>query len=103
MLRGRKVILVIQWSVVALYATLLLAPALLPAATSADHIWSNVTLLARFVFWGIWWPFVLVSTILIGRAWCGLFCPEGFLSEQASRIGRGAAIPRSTRSTSTSG
>lgn len=94
LLRGRRLILAIQWGVVAIYVTLLIVPAFLPHPTRTDHLWSNISLFARFAFWGIWWPFVLISTMLIGRAWCGLFCPEGFLSQQTSRIGRGGAIPR---------
>lgn len=94
LLRSRRAILAVQWGVVILYAVLLVAPLILPSPTRSDHLWSSLALLARFVFWGIWWPFVLVSTLLIGRAWCGLFCPEGFLSQQASRIGRGRSIPK---------
>jgi polyferredoxin len=31
--------------------------------------------------------------ILVGRSWCGLFCPEGALAEAASRYGLGRATP----------
>ena len=32
--------------------------------------------------------------VLVGRAWCGVLCPEGALSEFASRWSRGYAVPR---------
>ncbi len=74
--------------------TLVTTPAFLPSPGRLAHIWNNLTLFAQFVFWGLWWPFVLLSTILLGRAWCGLFCPEGALSEATSRFGKGYAVPR---------
>lgn len=83
-----------QWIVVAVYLFLLIVPATLPLPDSAAHLWSNITLFAQFMFWGVWWPFVLLSVMMLGRAWCGLLCPEGALSEFASRHGRGRAIPR---------
>jgi polyferredoxin len=83
----------LQWGVVGIYVALLVVPAVLPLPQGAAHIWSNFTLFAQFVFWGIWWPFVLVSMVLVGRLWCGLLCPEGSLSERASDHGRGGAIP----------
>jgi polyferredoxin len=79
---------------VALYAALLVIPVLLPLPDNAAYIWSNFTRFARFVFWGIWWPFVLLSTAMVGRVWCGLLCPEGAISEFASSRGRGRATPR---------
>ncbi|WP_051335857.1 4Fe-4S binding protein [Methylocapsa acidiphila] len=84
----------IQWAVVFAYVLLVAVPAFLPLPARTAHIWSNLTLFAQFAFWGIWWPFVLLSMALVGRAWCGLFCPEGALSEAASRFGRGHAVPR---------
>ncbi|MGC3871877.1 4Fe-4S binding protein [Halomonas sp. GXIMD04776] len=93
MQRHRKAIQAIQWGVVGLYAFLLLVPAWLPLPDHRAHILSNLTVFAAFVFWGIWWPFVLVSMVLFGRLWCGVFCPEGSLSEAASRIGLGRPIP----------
>ncbi|MFD2192216.1 4Fe-4S binding protein [Pistricoccus aurantiacus] len=92
--RHRKAIQIIQWTVVGFYAVLLLVPAWLPLPGHQAHILSNLTVFAAFVFWGIWWPFVLVSMVLFGRLWCGVFCPEGSLSEAASRVGLGRPIPR---------
>ncbi|MCW5237705.1 4Fe-4S binding protein [Verminephrobacter eiseniae] len=84
----------LQWVVVLAYAVLLVVPALLPLPDETAHIWSNLTVFAQFVFWGIWWPFVLLSMILVGRAWCGILCPEGALAEWASGKGRNRAIAR---------
>lgn len=93
MLRYRGTIQAIQWSVVVIYAVLLVVPAWMPLPGHEAHILSNLTVFAAFVFWGLWWPFVLVSMVLLGRVWCGVFCPEGALTEAASRIGLGRPIP----------
>lgn len=84
----------LQWIIVAVYLFLLLVPTVLPLPGRTASIFNNLTIFAQFAFWGIWWPFVLVSMPLFGRAWCGLFCPEGMLTEWASSHGRGRAIPR---------
>jgi polyferredoxin len=93
MLRGRKVIQAVQWLVVAAYLLLISVPAILPLPERAAHIWNHITLFAQFIFWGLWWPFVLLSMMFVGRAWCGLICPEGTLTQFASRHGRGNALP----------
>ena len=54
----------------------------------------RLVLLAQYLFWGVWWPFVILSTMFMGRVWCGVLCPEGALAEFASRHGRGGAIPK---------
>jgi len=92
--RHRGVIQAIQWSVVGLYACLLIVPAWLALPDHQAHILTHLTVFAEFVFWGVWWPFVLISMVLMGRVWCGVFCPEGTLTEAASRIGLGRPIPR---------
>ena len=83
----------LQWVVVLFYGTLIIVPALLPLPDETAHVFSHLTVFAQFVFWGIWWPFVLLSIVLVGRVWCGVLCPEGALSEWASRKGRNRAIP----------
>ena len=83
-----------QWGVVVTYAFLIVVPVLLPLPSGTAHLWNNLTLFAQFAFWGIWWPFVLVSMMLVGRLWCGLLCPEGALSEALADRGRGHAVPR---------
>jgi hypothetical protein len=97
LLRHRTAIARLQWALVGVYAVLIIVPVLLPLPERADHVWNNMTLFAQFVFWGIWWPFVLISMVLVGRAWCGFMCPEGTLTEAASRHGLKRAIPRWVR------
>jgi len=92
--RHRGAILGVQWGMVVLYLSLLIYPAFLPLPTDYVHFYEDLTLFAQFMFWGIWWPFVMVSMMLLGRVWCGVLCPEGALSEWASRHGLGLAIPR---------
>lgn len=94
MAKYRSLILATQWTVVAVYAFLVIAPALMPLPAEDEHLWNNLTRFAQFAFWGIWWPFVMVSMMLMGRVWCGVFCPEGAVSEFASRHGLGLRIPR---------
>ncbi len=94
MQRHRSVIQGIQWTVVLFYLALVAYPAFRPLPPEQAHIYDNLTLFAQFIFWGVWWPFVMVSMILVGRVWCGVFCPEGALTEFASRHGLGRAIPK---------
>jgi hypothetical protein len=92
--RHRRVILGIQWLVVGGYLFLIVVPAFLPLPDGDAHLYSNLTLFAQFLFWGIWWPFVMLSMMLMGRVWCGVFCPEGALTEFVSRHGLGRKIPK---------
>jgi polyferredoxin len=94
MMRHQRMIRRVQWGVVLVYALLIVVPAVLPLPPKGAHLWTNLTLFAQFAFWGIWWPFVLVSMVLVGRLWCGLLCPEGALSEAVADHGRGLAVPR---------
>nr|WP_294864089.1 4Fe-4S binding protein [uncultured Pseudogulbenkiania sp.] len=84
----------LQWVVVLVYAFLLVVPACLPLPPDTARMVDNLTIFAQFVFWGIWWPFVLLSMVLFGRVWCGVLCPEGALSEWAAQKGLGRPIPR---------
>ena len=63
MQRHGSAIRMIQWVVVAVYAFLIVVPAVMPLPDGSAHLWSNLTLAAQFVFWGIWWPFVLLSMV----------------------------------------
>ncbi len=94
MQRHRRVILAIQWTVVLFYLVLLIVPALMPIPPEGAHIYDNLRLFAQMLFWGIWWPFVMLSMMLVGRVWCGVFCPEGAMTEFASKHGLGRKIPR---------
>ena len=71
LMRHQRAIRALQWGVVGIYILLIGVPVVLPLPTSTAHIWNNVTLFAQFMFWGIWWPFVLLSMVLVGRLWCG--------------------------------
>ena len=84
----------IQWAIVLFYAALVIVPAFLPIPPASAHIWDNLRLFAQFCFWGLWWPGVMIATVTLGRVWCGLFCPEGAISEWVSQYGRGKSLPR---------
>lgn len=92
--RKRTTIIWLQWVVVMAYLGLVTVPAFLPLPPADGRILHNLTLFAQFIFWGIWWPFVILSMMFMGRVWCGVFCPEGALSEFASRFGLGWPVPR---------
>ena len=92
--RHRAAIIGAQWVVVLAYLGLVTVPALMPLPPADGRMLHNLTLFAQFVFWGIWWPFVILSMMLMGRVWCGVLCPEGALSEFASRFGLGRPVPR---------
>lgn len=92
--RHRGLILALQGVTLAAYAMLVITPAFLPLPAAEAHLWNDLTRFSQFVFWGLWWPFVLLSMMLMGRVWCGVLCPEGFLTEQASRVGLGRPVPR---------
>lgn len=91
--RHQRAILAVQWSVVVVYAALVIIPVFMPLPPSSAHIWDNLRLFAQFCFWGIWWPGVMIATVTMGRVWCGLFCPEGALAEWGSRHGLGWSPP----------
>ncbi|MBI3445519.1 MAG: 4Fe-4S binding protein [Magnetospirillum sp.] len=91
--RHSTLIQTVQWLMVVIYLFLVTAPAFLPVPDDSKHIWDDLVLFAQFAFWGVWWPFVMLSMVVMGRAWCGLFCPEGTMTEWVSRHGLGRAIP----------
>ena len=91
--RRQDVIRRLQWCFVAIYYCLLIVPALLPQPASRAEVFSSLASVAEIVFWGIWWPGVILSMLLFGQFWCGVFCPDGALTEFASRHGRGGKIP----------
>lgn len=93
--RHRGVVRIIQWAVVCFYIVLLVIPSFMSLPPRQAHILDNMVLFAQFIFWGIWWPFVILSMLVMGRVWCGVFCPEGALSEFTSRkLGHNRSIPR---------
>ncbi|PKM46710.1 MAG: hypothetical protein CVV05_03285 [Gammaproteobacteria bacterium HGW-Gammaproteobacteria-1] len=94
MARRRRWILGIQWAVVVFYLVLVTVPAVMDLPPPDARLFDDLVLFAQFLFWGIWWPFVILSMFVLGRVWCGVFCPEGTLSEWASGFGLGRPVPR---------
>jgi len=92
--RHARVVQALQWGIVAAYAFFVIVPAFLPLPADDAHWFNSLALFSQWLFWGVWWPFVIASMFVVGRAWCGLFCPEGTLTEAASRFGLGLAVPR---------
>ena len=93
MRRHTGVIAGIQWTTVLFYLVLLVLPFFWLPAFGDAHVHDKMDWWVRFVFWGLWWPLVMISMMLMGRVWCGVFCPEGTLTEAVSHYGLGLGIP----------
>ena len=91
--RHQKIISFIQWAVVLFYFSLLLLP-LFSANMAEKHFYARVSGFSLLMFWGIGWPLIMLSMMLAGRVWCGLFCPDGTMTEFISRHGKKRSIPR---------
>ncbi len=89
-----RVVRAVQWLVVAAYVFLIAVPAFLPLPGDDARALNNLTVFAQWAFWGVWWPFVILSMFVAGRTWCGVFCPEGTLTEAASKVGLHRPVPR---------
>lgn len=93
-IRRPRLIPRLQLVMAAFYLLLILLPPFLPAPQPGATALTDFVCFSRFVIWSIWWPFVLLSLLVLGRAWCGVFCPEGAMAQAASRFGRNHRIPR---------
>lgn len=80
--RRQDLVSLVQWAMALVYFVLLLGPVVAPA--------SGLGRVAEAVFWGMWWPLVILSMMVFGQFWCGVLCPDGTVTECASRHGKGA-------------
>ncbi len=94
MRRHQGSIAALQWAVVLCYLAMVVVPVFLPLPSADTRIWGSFTRFTQFMFWGVWWPCVVLSIMVFGRAWCGLLCPEGTITEWVSWYGLGLGIPR---------
>jgi len=78
----------LQWGLVVCYYTLLFVPAILPQPADRADALSSLAGVAEIIFWGFWWPAVILSMMLFGQFWCGVLCPDGALTEWASDTAR---------------
>lgn len=90
--RRQDVVRGVQWSVVAIYYMLLIVPAVLSPEAGGGLV-GRLAAWAEVLFWAVWWPGVLLFTLLFGQFWCGVLCPDGTVTEFASRHGLGGKIP----------
>ena len=39
-----------------------------------------------FILWILWWPFLYITLLFLGRLWCGFICPVGLCNEMGNSI-----------------
>jgi polyferredoxin len=78
---------------VVLYVALIALPPLLPEPPADATVLTSFVRFSQFAIWSVWWPLVVLSTIALGRGWCGILCPEGALAAWASGHGGNRPIP----------
>ena len=91
--RNRSMIAYWQWALVVAYLFLLIVPAVAPGTDDSSPWVAGLGRFAQALFWGLWWPSVILSTMLVGQVWCGLLCPDGTLTEFVSKHGQGRKTP----------
>ncbi len=84
---NRRIIVCIHWVMFLLFIALILIPPFLQNPPEDATALNNFTLFVKFILWGLWFPLLLLSVIILGRAWCGLLCPQGAVSEYISMRG----------------
>lgn len=75
------------------FILLLLVPPFMPQPVESDGFLDSYRLFANTVLWGVWFPLLLLSVLVTGRSWCGLFCPMGAASEWANKQGFRKPVP----------
>jgi hypothetical protein len=90
--RRQDVVRLIQWLLVAIYLLLLVMPVMAPLQEHA-RVFNSIGRFAEALFWGIWWPSVILGTMIFGQFWCGLLCPDGTINEFVSHYGKGWKMP----------
>ena len=91
--RNRKRFVYLHLLMTGLFLLFIVAPAFLPLPSEEDGIFKDFSRFSGFVIWGLWFPLVFLSVIAFGRLWCGLLCPQGFLSEYVSRRALNIKVP----------
>ncbi|MBI3947505.1 MAG: 4Fe-4S binding protein [Armatimonadetes bacterium] len=57
-----------------------------PPAGVPDKLFAKSNLVTLLV-WGLWWPGMVIATVLLGRAWCAI-CPLELVANVSERVGR---------------
>lgn len=91
--RHRNKLVLVHVAMFLFFLALIGIPVFLPQPAEDSSIFTNFTLFAQFLIWGIWFPLVFASVIFSGRSWCGILCPMGAASEWATRFGLQRKIP----------
>ena len=85
--KRRDVVARLQWATAAIYVFLLFAPFAGFLSPHASELAARAARWEEALFWGVWWPGVILTSMIFGQIWCGLFCPDGAFTETASRYG----------------
>ncbi len=49
--------------------------------------------LVNLLIWGLWWPSMVITAVLLGRIWCSI-CPLELVSRFSEKAGRNLGIPQ---------
>ena len=76
------------------FLAVLVVPVHLPESSEQATFLDDGRELANYLLWGVWFPLVFFSVVIIGRSWCGFLCPMGAASELANHHGLKMPAPR---------
>ncbi|MDH3973092.1 MAG: 4Fe-4S binding protein [Deltaproteobacteria bacterium] len=95
LVKNRDKFAYIHFAMFIVFLLFYLVPPFLPLPAEDATPLDNYFLFVKFAVWGLWFPLLLLSIIFFGRAWCGIFCPQGAAGEYFNkRNGKSRSLPK---------
>lgn len=93
LLKNKYLQLFLQSCTLLIFITLVLGAFQITSTDKEFALILRNTNLSNLIVWSYWWPFIIISSVFIGRIWCAI-CPMQLLSSIFSKWGFQYKVPQ---------